>query len=65
MKIMWVSEKAKLKTFAFYNLHGHDGERADSAFPREILLDLTFDHIKSASNLHTVKHRNLLRKVIE
>ena len=38
---MWVSERAKLKTFAFYNLHGNDAEQADGVFPREILLDLT------------------------
>ena len=35
------SERSRLKTFAFCNLLGNNGERADNVFPREILLDLT------------------------
>ena len=67
MKIMWVSERAKLKTFAFYNLHGNDGERADSVFPREMLLDLTLKALKICilSNMETCSGKLLNKMCID
>ena len=55
------SERAKLKTFAFYNLLGQ-WRTSQQCIP---MGDIIRPCIKSASNLHTVKHQNILRKVIE
>ena len=61
------SERAKLKTFAFYNLLGNYGERANCVFPWEKLLDLTSKALQICilSNIETCSGKLLNKTCID